>query len=166
MRVLAVCFVLFTHSFLATAQQPDPNDPASASCDFADGKEITMQYNNAVMSEKDQPHNGKVWLPAGSPMTLFTQVPITLNHQDLAVGAYSVYVIPNKKEWTLIVSRNVTNPKTYDEKQDLVRAPMEIGGISGPPKQLQVSFAHIAPKQCSVRLYYETIGAFVDFTEK
>ncbi len=164
MRVLAVCFVLIT---LAAAQQPDANDPtASASCDFADGKEITMQYNNAVMSEKDQPHNGKVWLPAGSPMTLFTQVPLTLNHQDLAVGAYSVYVIPNKKEWTLIVSRNVTNPKTYDEKQDLVRAPMELGGISGPPKQLQVSFAHIAPRQCSIRLYYETIGAFVDFNEK
>jgi hypothetical protein len=163
MRVLAVCFVLIA---LAAAQQSDPNDPASASCDFADGKEITMQYNNSVMSEKDQPHNGKVWLPAGSPMTLFTQVPITLNHQDLAVGAYSVYVIPNKKEWTLIVSRNVTNPKTYDEKQDLVRAPMEIGGISGPPKQLQVSFAHIAPKQCSIRLYYETIGAFVEFNEK
>jgi hypothetical protein len=164
MRVLAVCFVLIA---LAAAQQSDPNDPtASASCDFADGKEITLQYNSSVMSEKDQPHNGKVWLPAGSPMTLFTQVPLTLNHQDLAVGAYSVYVIPNKKEWTLIVSRNVTNPKTYDEKQDLVRAPMEIGGISGPPKQLQVSFAHIAPKQCSIRLYYETIGAFVEFNEK
>jgi Protein of unknown function (DUF2911) len=164
MRVLAVCFVLIT---LAAAQQPDANDPtASANCDFADGKEITLQYNSSVMSEKDQPHNGKVWLPAGSPMTLFTQVPLTLNHQDLAVGAYSVYVIPNKKEWTLIVSRNVTNPKTYDEKQDLVRAPMELGGISGPPKQLQVSFAHIAPRQCSIRLYYETIGAFVDFNEK
>jgi Protein of unknown function (DUF2911) len=167
MRALAVCFVLITQSFLAAAQQPDPNDPtASASCDFADGKEITMQYNSSVMSDKDQPHNGKVWLPAGSPMTLFTQVPLTLNHQDLAVGAYSVYVIPNKKEWTLIVSRNVTNPKSYDEKQDLVRAPMEIGGITGPPKQLQVSFAHIAPKQCSIRLYYETTGAFVEFNEK
>jgi hypothetical protein len=167
MRVLAVCFVLFAQSLLSTAQQSDPNDPtATASCDFADGKEITMQYNSSVMSDKDQPHNGKVWLPAGSPMTLFTQVPLTLNHQDLAVGAYSVYVIPNKKEWTLIVSKNVTNPKTYDEKQDLVRAPMEVGGISGPPKQLQVSFAHVAPKQCSVRLYYETTGAFVEFNEK
>jgi Protein of unknown function (DUF2911) len=166
MRVLAVCFVLIAQTFLA-AQQSDSNDPTvSASCDFADGKEITMQYNSSVMSANDQPHNGKVWLPGGSPMTLFTQVPITLNHQDLAVGAYSVYVIPNKKEWTLIVSRNVTNPKTYDEKQDLVRAPMEIGTVDSPPKQLHLSFAHIAPKQCSVRLYYETTGAFVEFNEK
>jgi Protein of unknown function (DUF2911) len=167
MRVLAVCFVLIAQSFLAAAAQASPDDQtATASCDFADAKEITVQYNTTVMSDKDQPHNGKVWMPGGSPLTLFTQVALILNHQELAVGAYSMYVIPNKKEWTLIVSRNVTNPKTYDEKQDLVRAPMEIGGITGPPKQLQVSFAHIAPKQCSIRLYYETVGAFVEFNEK
>ena len=132
---LAVCLVLTSQFFLATiatAQaDQDANDPTrTASCDFADDKEISVEYNGSVMSDKDQPHNGKVWLPAGSPMTLFTQVPLILNHQELAVGAYTMYVIPNKKDWTLIVSRNVTNPKTYDEKQDLVRAPMEIGGVS------------------------------------
>jgi hypothetical protein len=168
MRVLAVCLVLITQSLLATAaQQNDATDQtASATCDFTDDREITVQYNNSVMSEKDQPRNGKVWLPAGAPLTLFTQVPLILNHVELAVGAYSMYVIPNKKEWTLIVSRNVTSPKTYDEKQDLVRAPMEIGGVDSPPKKLQVSFAHTAPKVCSIRLYYEKTGAFAEFNEK
>jgi hypothetical protein len=170
MRVLAVCFALITLSYLASAaaaEQADPSDQtATVTCDFADDKEITVEYNTSVMSEKDQPRNGKVWLPAGSPMTLFTQVPLVLNHVELAVGAYSMYVIPNKKEWTLIVSKNVTNPKTYDEKQDLVRAPMEIGGVDSPRKRLQASFAHVAPKQCSIRLYYETTGAFVEFNEK
>ena len=171
MRVLAICMVLITQSFLAAvvaaAAENDPTDQsASITCDFTDEKEITVEYNNSTMSDKDQPRNGKVWLPAGSPMTLFTQVALVLNHVELPVGAYSLYVIPNKKEWTLVVSRNVTNPKTYDEKQDLVRAPMEIGGVSSPPKRLQASFAHVAPKQCSIRLYYETIGAFVEFNEK
>ena len=169
MRVLAVCLVLMTQSFLATAseQAADPPDPtATITCDFADGNEITVQYNTSVMGDKDQPRNGKVWLPGGSPLTLFSQVPLVLNHVELPVGAYSVYVIPNKKEWTLVISKNVTNPKTYDEKQDLARAPMEIGGVNSAPKRLQASFAHVAPKQCSIRLYYETIGAFVEFNEK
>jgi hypothetical protein len=170
MRVLAVCFVLITQFSLASAaaaEQADQNDQTgTVTCDFADGKEITVEYNTSVMSEKDQPHNGKVWLPGGSPMTLFTQVPLILNHVEIAVGAYSMYVIPNKKEWTLIVSKNVTNPKAYDEKQDLVRAPMELGGVDSPPKQLQASFAHVAPRQCSIRLYYGTTGAFVEFNEK
>jgi hypothetical protein len=168
MRALAICIVLISHSLLtAAAQQQDANDPTvTVSCDFTDDREVSVQYNNSVMSEKDQPHNGKVWLPAGSPLTLFTQVPLVLNHVDIPVGAYSVYVIPNKKEWTLIVSKNVTTPKIYDEKQDLVRAPMELGGVSGPPKQVQVSFAHVGPKQCNIRVYYESTGAFVDLYEK
>ncbi|HEV8048836.1 MAG TPA: DUF2911 domain-containing protein [Terriglobales bacterium] len=168
MRVLAVFLVLMSQTFLgATAFAEDATDQtATITCDFTDGNEITVQYNNSAMSEKDQPRNGRVWLPGGSPMTLFTQVPLILNHVELAVGAYSMYVIPNKKDWTLIVSKNVTNPKTYDEKQDLVRAPMEMGGVNSPPKRLQASFAHVAPRQCSIRLYYESNGAFVEFSEK
>jgi len=170
MRALAVVIVFLAHSLVASvpiALQTAPPDPtATATCDFEDGREITIQYNNSVMSSKDEPHNGKVWLPNGSPLTLFTQVPLQLNHLDIPIAAYSMYVVPNKKEWTLIVSKNVTSPKIYDEKQDLVRAPMDLGEVNSPPKQLQVSFAHVAPKQCSVRLYYEKTGAFVDFFEK
>ena len=170
MRVLAVCIVLIAQSFLARAAAAETADPADSTatitCDFSDDQEITVQYNAAPATPKDEPRNGRVWLPGGSPMTLYTQVPLVLNHVELAVGAYSVYVIPNRKEWTLIVSKNVTSPKTYDEKQDLVRAPMEIGVVSSPPKRLQASFAHVAAKQCSIRLYYETAGAFVDFNEK
>jgi hypothetical protein len=170
MRVLAVFIVLASQSFYcatAFAQQAEPPDQtATITCDFTDGNEITVQYNNSANSQKDQPRPGRVWLPGGSPMTLFTQVPLVLNHVELPVGAYSMYVIPNKKDWTLVVSKNVSNPKTYDEKQDLVRAPMEMGAVNSPPKRLQASFAHIAPKQCSIRLYYETSGAFVEFNEK
>lgn len=166
MRVLAVCIVLIIHSLLAaTVAAGQADQTATVTCDFADGQEITVEYNNSVMSDKDQPRNGRVWLPAGSPLTLFTQVPLSLNHVELAIGAYSMYIIPNRKEWTLVVSKNVTDPKKYDEKQDLVRAPMEIGGVDSPPKRLQVSFAHVAPQQCSIRVYYETTGAFVEFSE-
>jgi len=170
MRALAVGILFLAHSLVALvppAFQSDPPDPpATVTCDFEDGREITVQYNNSVMSSKDEPRNGKVWLPGGSPLTLFTQVPLQLNHVEIPVAAYSMYVIPNRKEWTLIVSKNVTSPKVYDEKQDLVRAPMDLGEVNSPPKQLQVSFAHVAAKQCSIRLYYEKTGAFVDFFEK
>ena len=170
MRALAVCIIVISQSFFAAAtaaQQADPTDSTTtATCDFDDGKEITAKYDSSVMSNKDQPRNGKLWMPAGSPITLFTQVPLILNHVEIPVGAYSMYVIPDRKEWTLIVSKNVSNPKTYDDRQDLARAPMELGGVNSPPKQLHLSFAHSGPKQCSIRIYYETTGAFVDFTEK
>ena len=49
------------------------------------------------------------------------------------------------------MNRNVTAGSKYDEKQDLARAPMQIGEIDSPVKQPRVLFAHIAPKQCNMR---------------
>jgi hypothetical protein len=99
-------------------------------------------------------------------MTLFTGSAISFNNASIPAGAYSVYVIPNKKEWTLIVNKNVTAGAAYDQTQDVARGPMELGEVDSPPGELQVSFAHVGPKQCSIRLYYGKVGAFADFLEK
>jgi len=99
-------------------------------------------------------------------MTLFAAVPLELGNSTIPTGAYSVYAIPNKKEWTLIVNKNVTAGAAYDDKQDVARSSMELGEVDTPPRQLQVSFAHTAPKTCSIRLYYGKTGAFTDFKEK
>jgi hypothetical protein len=169
-RVLAVCILLLSQLIFArtaASQQSDSDqNSAQAFCDFDDGQEISVRYNTSVVNSKDEPRNGKVWLPGGAPMTLFTGAPLTLSNSEIPVGAYSVYVIPNKKEWTLIVNKNVTAGAPYDEKQDIARSPMDLGEVESPPKQLQVSFAHIAPKDCSIRLYYGKVGAFTDFKEK
>ena len=152
---------------LVAAQQADADShSATVFCDFNDTQEVSVRYSTAVSTSKDEPRNGKVWLPGGSAMTLFTGVGLTLNSSAIPAGAYSVYVIPNKKDWTLIVNKNITPGAAYDEKQDVARSPMEIGEVDSPAKQLQVSFAHSAPKQCSIRLYYGKTGAFADFKEQ
>jgi len=169
-RTLAVSVLLASQLMIEarwSAQAPQAeSNLATAVCDFDDGQEVSVRYKDTVASAKDEPHNGKVWLPGGLPMTLFTNTALTLNHATISPGAYSMYVIPNRKEWTLIVNRNVAPGAAYDEKQDVARSPMELGEIDSPPRQLQVSFAHVAPKQCSIRLYYGKIGAFTEFLEK
>lgn len=169
MRALVVCILLFGPSFFtrALAQQGDSDkNSATAFCDFDDQQEISVRYNNSPVSARDEPRNGKVWQPGGAPMTLFAGAPVALNNASIAPGAYSVFVIPNKKEWTLIVNKNVTAGAAYDEKQDVARSAMELGEVDSPPRQLQVSFAHTGPKVCSIRLYYGKIGAFTEFQEK
>lgn len=168
MRVLAVCILLFNSFIFAKAgNQAETSDPNSATafCDFEDGQEVSIRYNSAVNS-KDEPRNGRVWQPGGSPMTLFTGAPLTLDNSTIPTGAYSVYLIPNRKQWTLIVNKNVTAGAPYDEKQDVARSSMDLGEVETPPKQLQVSFSHSGPKVCSIRVYYAKTGAFTDFKEK
>lgn len=167
MRLLIGCTVLaslLAPATLAMAQDSE-SQSLTAYCNFADGSQISVQYNNSGKN-KEEPKNGKVWEPGGAPLTLYTQTPVVLNHVEIQVGAFSVYAIPNKKEWTLVVNKNVAAGGKYDETQDLVRAPMELGDLSPPVKPLQVALAHMAPKTCTLRLYYGNVGAQADFTQK
>lgn len=167
MRLLVICTLLaglVVPGTLAIAQDSEPQLQTTY-CNFADGNQLSVQYN-ATGKNQEEPKYGKVWEPGGSPMALYTQAPVVFNHVEISVGAFRVYVVPNKKEWTLVVNKNVAAGSKYDETQDLVRGPMELGGLSTPVKPIQVALAHMAPKTCTLRLYYGNVGAMAEFTEK
>ena len=167
MRWLAMCAVVLSvvvPGVIAAAQDAD-SQTQTVSCNLDDGSQVSVQYN-PVAKNKEEPRNGKVWEPGGAPLTLYTQVPVVVNNVTIPVGAFSIYFIPDKKNWTMIVNKNVTAGSKYDEAQDLVRAPMELGNLGQPVKPVQVVMAHMGPKLCTIRLYYGTAGVLADFTEK
>lgn len=167
MRMLAFCIVLVSQLTLPSAGQQlaSPGQSATAPCTFDDGKQVAVQYNSLASKSEERLRRGKPW-EAGASMILFTQTRLTLGNSEIPEGAYSLYVIPEKETWTLVVNKNVTAGSKYDEKQDLARASMEIGQIDSPAKQPQILFGHTGAKQCNMRLYYETTGAWVEFKEK
>ena len=152
-------FYLFAIVVMAAARGL-AQDRQTAYCNYEDGNQVSMQYRPTV---KEEPKNGRVWSPG---ITLYVQVPLSLGGSQIPIGAYTVYLIPGGKNWTLIVNRNVTAGTPYNSAQDVARAPMEIGEIPDPTKELQLSFAHMGAKQCSLRVYYQKTGAFTDFLEK
>src|SRR5258708_37811602 len=143
---------------MAAASSLD-HDPQTAYCNYHDRNQVSMQYHPAV---KEEPKNGRVWSPG---ITLYVQVPLTLGSSQIPVGAYTVYLIPGGKNWTLIVNRNVTAGAPYNSIQDVARAQMDVGEIPDPTKELQLSFAHMSAKQCSLRVYYQKTRAFTDLLE-
>ena len=153
--------VILTLAFLSQAQ-----DQASAStaCNFDDGQQMTVRYDANGHDPRLQ--NGKIWTPGQAPMFLFTSVPLKVGNAQIPVGAYSMYLIPGKSEWTLIVNKNVREKEKYNQQQDLLRAPMGIGTLSSPSKTATVALGHVGPKQCSLRVYYGETGAFVEFDEQ
>jgi hypothetical protein len=97
-------------------------------------------------------------------MTLFTEVPLAFGGSTIPVGAYTVYPIPGKT-WTLVVNKNVTPGSSYDEKQDIARAPMETDQMDQAQDALEVAFAHVGEK-CTLRIYFGKAASFVPFTAK
>jgi hypothetical protein len=168
MRLLAICIVLVSQFTLpGLGQQAAPTrKPAEVVCTFDDGKDVRIEYYDSVAKRDEGFREGRPWEPGGSPMFLFTQTAVTLSGSVIPAGAYSLYIIPEKKDWSLVVNRNVTAGTKYDEKEDLARGQMQIGAIDTPAKQPQIVLGHLGAKQCSMRLYYQETGAWADFLER
>jgi hypothetical protein len=167
MRNLAICVVLLCQWLRPVFAQDANTDSNSASavCTFGDGQQVSVQYNNSA-TPVEELRNGKPWRPAGSAMFLFSQTALIINNVEIAPGAYSVWLIPDKKNWTFVVNKNVKAGSAYDQGEDVVREPMEIGQLPTPAKQADIGFAHMAPKKCNLRVYYGRIGAWADVDEK
>ena len=151
----------------AAAQQVAPAaDSESAVCTFEDGKQMTARYNPMSVGHSDAPASGKALMPGGSAMTFFTETDVVLGGTTIPIGAYTMYIIPAKKDWTLIVSKNVTVDAKYDDKQDLAKAAMEVGQLSTPADKLSLYFGHTGPKKCEIDVDYGKTRGWVEFRQK
>ncbi len=160
-RVVACAVLVFAFVLVCQAQD---QATASAMCNFEDGQQMTVRYDATSASRK--PQNGRIWSPGKAPMFLFTSAPLKVGNSAIPVGAYSMYLIPGKDQWTLVVNKNVSEKGEYNQQQDVLRAPMGIGTLSEATKTPNVAFGRMAPKQCNMRVYYEKVGAFVEFDEQ
>ena len=170
MRAFLVCAVLLSSatmfSLRSLGQSSDSSQAESAICAFEDGKQLTARYNSIATAHSDGPPVGKVLIPGGSAMTFFTETDLLLGQTTIPTGGYTMYLIPAKKEWTLIVSRNTSIDAKYDDKQDLARAQMETGQLSSPAEKLSLYFGHTGPKKCEINIDFGKTRGWVSFAEK
>jgi len=137
---------------------------ATTTCNLDDGRQLYVRYT-PVSTKTERIQNGKAWAPGGTPMQLFTEAQLTLGSSTIPIGAYTVYPIPAKSNWTLAVNKNVTPGAVYDEKQDIARTQMETAQVASPSDALEVAFAHVGPR-CTLRIYIGKSASFADFTAK
>ena len=91
---------------------------------------------------------------------------LTLEKSQIPAGAFSLYLIPQKDRWILVVNKNVNAGSKYDERQDIARAPMQMGQLGEPTSTLEVSFGRMGPRDCSLRVYFGKTGGWAEFLEK
>ena len=162
---LAMCVLLGVGMVHSSAAQQASANSSTATCSFQDGTQLTVRYDKDTINGKNGPHEGRVWAPGGTPMFLFTQSALLIGNSQIPIGAYSMYLIPQRDRWILVLNKNVTPERTYDEHQDLLRDPMEGGQLSAP-QPFQVIFAHVGPKQCNMRIYQGKTGVWTEFKEQ
>ncbi len=168
--VFLAAVLAFSTFFSSSAFAQGTASQATASCNFDPDKQLAVEYQRMTINPKkpvfgrEIPY-GKIWTPGGKPLTLFTTTPVSVGGKELPVGAYTMFVIPSQKQWTLIISKSSDTSGKYDPQDDLVRVPMQYGELGSPENEFSVYFAHEAPDQCSMRLDLDTSRAWVIFQE-
>ena len=149
---------------LAPFSAAQSGNGSQTTCNLEDGRQVQIRYT-PVSAKQERISNGKPWAPGGTPMTLFTDAQLSLGSSSIPIGAYTVYPIPARGNWTIVVNKNVTAGAAYDEKQDIARSQMETAQVDSASEQLEVAFAHVG-NRCSLRIYIGKSASFVDFNAK
>jgi len=97
----------------------------------------------------------KVWRTgANSATTLTFGDDVIIGGKKVAAGKYGLLSIPGKKEWTLIITKqlDVTSPSAYKEDQDVVRVSSSVIKISSVVESFTMQFANIKPTSCDLQI--------------
>jgi hypothetical protein len=144
---------------------------ANTVCNFDPEKQIAVDYEQVHLASGKKASAGsvpygRVWAPGGKPLTLFTNTPVTIGEKTIADGAYTMFIIPEEKSWTLVVSNSTDTSGKYDESRDVARIPMQFGKLPQAEPAFTAYFAHVAPNQCNLRLDLGQARAWVVFERK
>src|SRR5438105_4681912 len=162
--VLAVLASFLLAVLSASAQAPSdqdktkrPSPPGTASCSFADGKKITVDYSRPYMKGRKimgglVPY-GQVWRTGANEATTFvTDADLSVEGVTIPQGSYTLYTLPSAGTWKLIINKQTGQWGTiYNEKQDLARVDLKKETIETPVEQFTISFTP-SGSTCAMKL--------------
>lgn len=101
---------------------------------------------------------GSVWRTgANSATTLQFSDEVTIGGVKLSPGKYGLLTIPQKDNWTIIISKqtDVTSPAAYKQEMDLVRVNVPVQSLKYRVENFTILIDQIKPTSCVVGLYWD-----------
>jgi hypothetical protein len=170
----------FTWSFLAgfaalilpltVSAQRYTSPPTSASAVIG-GDHITIDYYAPSAHGRKIMGNlvpyDEVWCTGANWATkITTEADLDINGLKVPKGSYSIWTLPNEKQWMLIVNKQTGQfHLNYDESQDLGRVKMNLKSLASPVETFKIALESTgAANKGTLSLLWETTDAWVPIT--
>ena len=100
---------------------------------------------------------GQVWRTGANAATKLTfSTAVKLNGTDIPAGTYALFTIPGADEWTIIISKNVTqSPLQYDEKGDVARFKATPLQLSEQIETFMIEFNNVRDESADMNLIWD-----------
>ena len=166
-------FIAFGSTSVAVAQDfklPQPSPTQTISQDFSLSN-ISVTYSRPSAKGRkifgDLVPYGQVWRTGANASTKIKfGESVTLNGQVVPAGEYALYTIPEKNEWTFILSKNLTwwGSIGYKEAEDVVRFKAKPEKFPFMVETFTIMFGNQKPNSMDISLVWADVA--VSFTVK
>ena len=170
-----VSLLVLVMAFATLAQQDKskrPSPPAQATWDLGGGKSVTIDYSSPRAKGRkiygDLVAFGQVWRTgANEATTLVAPADLVIGGTTVPAGSYTIFTIPNKDKWTLIISKKTGEWGTDypGASNDLARVDMKVSALSSPMENFTISFVK-AGSGANLNIDWETTRASVMVAKK
>lgn len=160
--------VLFAGTLLA--QKPLLSPPDTATVTLA-GQTVSLTYNKPSLRGRHLGGSeivpyGQVWRTGANPATsLSTPVPLHLGSLLVPAGNYTLYTLPGKDKWMLIVNKQTGQWGTeYNQAMDLGRVEMHSHTLETSQEVMSISFEDAKKDSAQLHVRWETTDESVKVT--
>ena len=164
MRKLIFVVICFAITFSVSSQSikmPPPSPPQTIKQDFGISS-IELSYSRpGVKGRKvfgDLVPYGAVWRTgANSATTIDFAGDVTIGTTKVPAGKYGLLTIPDKDNWTIIITKqlDVTNPADYKQESDVVRVNIKPMTLKDKMETFTMQFANVKPSTCDLQMMWE-----------
>lgn len=143
-QILFLSLIMVSAAFMECSSQP-PKSPRVK----ADGKDVTVAYGQPskrgrVIFGQLEPY-GKVWRTGANEATEITfRKDVTFGGQPVKAGTYTLFTVPNEKEWEVILNPELKQWGAYGydkiKGKDLPHVKVPVKKLDSPTEKLTLSF--------------------------
>jgi hypothetical protein len=158
LTAVAACAILLSNAQLRT---PAPSPTQTVKQDFGLSS-IELSYSRpGVKGRKifgDVVPFGKVWRTgANSATTITFGDEVTINGTKIVAGKYGLLTIPDKNNWTIIITKqtDVTSPAAYKQDMDVIRVVAKVNALKSSTENFTMQFANVKPTTCDLQLMWD-----------
>ncbi|HEU4471808.1 MAG TPA: DUF2911 domain-containing protein [Flavisolibacter sp.] len=147
-----------------TVKTPQPSPTQTIRQDFGIGN-IELTYSRPGMKGRkvfgDLVPYGKVWRTGANQATTLTfSDTVIIGGTRIAPGKYGLLSIPDKDQWTMIVTKqlDVTSPVAYKQENDVARVSVKPVKMNETVETFTMQFADVKPNSAQLQIMWENLA--------
>jgi tetratricopeptide (TPR) repeat protein len=171
-KIIIAAFAVFTFLNVdaQTLTTPQPSPTQTIKQNFALSS-IELSYSRPGMKGRkifgDLVPYGNVWRTGANNATLITFADdVTIGGTLVKAGKYGILTIPEKRNWTIIITKqlDVTSPAAYKKDMDVVRVEAKTMDLDESMETFTMQFANVKPSSTELHIMWDRTAVALPIT--